>query len=106
MQMKISSLAWDVKSRKWSVPSLPALDSERTLVLAFGAPEIIDQSEAFAELSRAYPRSHVIGCASAGEIHGTTIRDGSLSVSVARFDKTKLETASLEVSRAEDSFVA
>ena len=32
------------------------------------------------DLARAYPRSIVVGCSSAGEIHGTTVRDRSLSV--------------------------
>ena len=56
--------------------------------------------------ARAYPRSHVVGCSSAGEIFGTQVRDRSLSVSVVKFDKTTLSTASLEVKSAADSFGA
>ena len=50
--------------------SPPALDGDRTLVLAFGATELLDDPGPIHELHRAYPRSHMIGCSSAGEIAG------------------------------------
>ena len=37
--MKVVSFSFDVSAKTWSVPALPSnLDSERTLVLAFGPP--------------------------------------------------------------------
>ena len=39
----------------------------------------------------------VLGCSTSGEIHGADLRDDSLSVAVARFEKTTLRTASAEV---------
>ncbi|MEZ4362948.1 MAG: FIST N-terminal domain-containing protein [Kofleriaceae bacterium] len=108
--MQSRALSFDLPSRSWSTSPLPPLDSARTLVLGFGAPELIDaageSARAFEALARAYPRSLIIGCSSAGEIHGTTVRDHSLAVSVTRFDKTDLQLASLEVSSAADSFAA
>ena len=103
--MQSHALSYDLSSASWA-HALPALDSPRTLVLGFGAPELIDEPSAFAELAKAYPKSLVIGCSSAGEIHGTTVRDHSLSVTVTRFDKTDLQLASLEVRSAADSFSA
>ena len=103
--MQSHALSYDLTSSKWA-ESLPALDSPRTLVLGFGAPEMIDSPAAFGELAKQYPRSLVIGCSSAGEIHGTTVRDHSLSVTVTKFDKTDLQLASLEVRSAADSFTA
>lgn len=88
----------------WSVPSFPALDSETTLVLLFGAPEFVGQPQAITELLAAYPRSHVIGCSTAGEIFGTTIADNSLSVAVSRFDATRLRSASAPIETAAQSF--
>ncbi|MCA9573767.1 MAG: hypothetical protein KC656_38310, partial [Myxococcales bacterium] len=38
-----------------------------------------------------------------GEIHGTTVRDGSVSMSVARFAKTRLRSASAVVSGPDES---
>jgi anti-anti-sigma regulatory factor len=100
----VSSFSYDLDGKKWSIGGFPELDSPRTLVLAFGAPEIIGEAESLAQLARAYPKSIIVGCSSAGEIHGTSIRDRSLSVSVARFEKTDLTLASLEVDGPADSF--
>src|SRR5262245_45665500 len=103
--MIVETLYYDSDSKKWSAP-LPPLDGERTLVLAFGAPELLDVPEPIHGLQRAYPRSHLIGCSSAGEIVGTTVRDHTLSVAVTRFDKTSLGTAIVHVRDATESFSA
>jgi hypothetical protein len=80
----------------WSQP-FPALDSPDTLVLAFGGAESVSGSEALDALVRAFPNSHVLACSTAGEIHGTRIHDNSISVAVARFDKTRLQSASAPI---------
>ncbi|XYH97399.1 FIST N-terminal domain-containing protein [Sorangium sp. So ce1128] len=104
--MRLETFSFSRETGKWSVRALPALDSDRTLVLVFGAPEFLDDPGAIRELRRAYPRSHMVGCSSAGEIAGTSVCDGTLSVAVARFERTTLATAQVEVSSASDSFAA
>jgi hypothetical protein len=79
--------------RKWSVPALPALDSDRTLVLVFAAPETIEHPAPLQELARAFPQSCIIGCSTAGEIAGRQVEDGSISVAVARFAHARVATA-------------
>src|SRR5438876_545054 len=61
------------KDSGWSVERLPALDSERTLVLAFGSPEFLDDPRPIHQLHRVYPNSHLVGCSTAGEIFGTNV---------------------------------
>ncbi|MBX3262151.1 MAG: FIST C-terminal domain-containing protein, partial [Labilithrix sp.] len=102
--MQVHAFAYDLESKSWSVPALPSADSPRTLVLAFGAPEVSQRSEAIAQLARTYPRSVVLGCSSAGEIQGTSVRDKSISVTVTRFDKTDLVMRSVDVAGPGDSF--
>jgi hypothetical protein len=85
-------------------PEVAALDSDNTLVVAFGAPDLEKAKPHLDELVLQFPRSHVIGCSTAGEIHGTQIHDGAVSVAVARFEDTQLMSASVEVPSAEDSF--
>src|SRR5688572_30019642 len=105
--MRLETLSYDTAKGAWSVPGLPqALDSERTLVVAFGAPEVIDQPKPLRELKSAFPRAKLVGCSSAGEIAGTNVRDRSLSVAIARFEQTDLATAFLQVSSASESFAA
>src|SRR5207253_5933787 len=94
-------------SAGWSVASLPDLDSEDTLVVVFGTPELDEVQEPLGQLMAAYGRSHVIGCSTAGEIFGTALTDHSLSVAVVRFEHgTRVATASASVCSQDESFAA
>jgi hypothetical protein len=99
--MKLETVSFDGK--QWTKP-MPDLDSANTLVLVFGASSFIDDPAPLAELKKAFPRAHALGCSSAGEISGVRIADGSLSVAIARFDSTHLRTAMAPVSGPSDSF--
>jgi len=84
----------------------PDLDSEQTLVLVFGASSYGERPELFAQLAQAYPRSHLIGCSTAGEIDQTRIWDESLTVAIVRFDKTRVRRARAVLEDAAGSFEA
>jgi len=88
----------------WSVHPLPALDSPRTLLMVFGAPRFREHPEPLRELSAAYPRSHLMGCSTSGEIHGTLLADDSLTVAAARFEASDLESAYLPLPGPEHSY--
>lgn len=92
-------------SQGWSVDSFPALDSERTLVFVFAAPETIVQDAPLRGLAQAYPQAHWIGCSTAGEIVGGQLRDGAVAVAVVRFAHSRIASAQTEIS-AEDSRAA
>lgn len=85
---------------------LPQLDSERTLVLVFGGSNLLEHPESLAALARAYPRSHLAGCSTAGEIFGTKVNDDTLAIGVARFESGRLATAGVAVGSAAESFAA
>ena len=86
--------------------SLSTLDSEGTLVLLFGAPDLIDTPHRIREVVDACPRSHVMGCSTAGEIHGHEISDDSMAVAAVRFDHTPIRTAHAAVHSPNDSYAA
>jgi hypothetical protein len=90
----------------WSGAGLPTLDSEQTLVIAFGAPECLERSTPLRELAAAYPRARLLGCSTAGEILGTSIRDGGVAAAICRFDDTRLRAASAPVTSPHDSEAA
>ena len=90
--MLIDTLTWQA-GKGWSGP-FPQLDSERTLVLVFGN---LAEAPAVDALSSAFPSSKILGCSSAGEIHGSHVNDDTLSVAVARFDATDLRVATAAV---------
>jgi hypothetical protein len=90
----------------WSTPLPGHLNSPHTLVLAFAAPEFGDDPRPFDELSAAFPQSVIAGCSTSGEIAGTTVSDGSISVAIARFEHTAIRRAFTAVGDAADSSAA
>jgi hypothetical protein len=100
--MRIETFKHTVKDG-WSRPLLPELDSEQTLVLVFGASDRLDDSGALRHLLEVHPRSHLIGCSTAGEILDTSISDGSLAVAVCRFEATTLRSIAIPVADSSES---
>ncbi|MEX2218975.1 MAG: FIST N-terminal domain-containing protein [Phycisphaerales bacterium] len=85
----------------WS--ALPALDSERTLVVAFGWSGLVSDPGPVRELRRAFPRAHLVGCSTAGEIFGTSLRDNTIAAAALRLESTDLATVSAPVRTPADS---
>jgi hypothetical protein len=90
----------------WSVERFPPWDSESTMVVVFGASSFLNDPEPLHQLAAAYPRSHIVGCSTSGEIIGDCLNDDSLVVAVVQFDATTLTSAGATVATAADSFVA
>lgn len=90
--------------------TLPSeLDSPSTMVLVLGDSDRIrtpDGARALQRLAEAFPSSLLAGCSTAGEICGGLVQDGSLSITVVRFDHTRLYRALAGVSHAADSAAA
>ncbi|HVY49236.1 MAG TPA: FIST N-terminal domain-containing protein, partial [Minicystis sp.] len=86
------------------------LDADDTVVFVFGAADAAVPGSplgaALAHLRRSFPRARFAGCSTAGEIRGAAIGDGSLSVAVARFERTGVRLASAAVASSADSFAA
>ncbi len=87
----------------WSQPAFPPATGKNTLIIAFGAPELIDQPAPFDELRRVYPEANFLGCSTAGEIDGAEVNDGTLVVAVASFADTALKTISAPIASASES---
>ncbi len=102
--MKASAIRYRPDSG-WSSP-LPAWDSPRTLVLAFGDPGFFGEPAVTEQLLAAYPEAVVLGCSTAGEIFGTSVDDGTWSVAVMQFEATTIRSATAPVDAADGSVVA
>ncbi len=87
----------------WSSELPASLDSEQTLVAVFGHTNALEDESALADVRRAFPQSHLIGCSTAGEIDGSRLRDESVVVAAMRFEHTRLSSASAPVRDAGDS---
>jgi hypothetical protein len=93
------------KGSGWSL-SFPPVDSERTLVVAFGWSGLREDHSAIDQLRKTYPTSHLIGCSTAGEINGINLHDDTVSVGVIQFSRTRLSSVSAPVRTPEDSLRA
>lgn len=102
--MKIQTFSFTAGG--WSSEPDGVLDSDRTLVVLFGASNLLDHPTPVQRVVDAYPRSSIIGCSSSGEIHGTRILDDSLAVAVAKFDRVTLRLANARISNTDDSFAS
>ncbi|TVQ31476.1 MAG: hypothetical protein EA376_09360 [Phycisphaeraceae bacterium] len=94
------------QSGGWSEHGFPPLDSNRTLILVFGASSYIDDQAPLKQLRAAYPKSTLVGCSSAGEIQNDRLIDESLVVAAVRFDAAQVRAASASVESAAESFDA
>lgn len=103
--MKIESFNY-MKDSGWSVKNFPALDSDQTVLFIFGSGEFFASAEHLAELNTAYPLSHKIGCSTAGEVIKDRVFDHSISVAVAKFEKTKVKSASVSLNSSGSSYDA
>ncbi len=87
------------------VAALPAgLDSPSTVVLLFSGLPAEQVAGAVATLRGTFPQSVITGCSTAGEVVGGMVRDGGVSVAVARFERTTVTTARAQVDDAAGSY--
>lgn len=101
--MKVETFTYNHKDG-WSVTSFPNLDSESTLILVFSAADYIKNPAPIQELAKHYPTSKIIGCSSAGEIAGGIVSDDTISVAVAKFEKTQLKIVKKAINSVADSY--
>lgn len=98
-----------VTQRIWTAIQGPSEGSHGTndaqLVFVFGAREALGR-DALASIGRAFPRAHLLGCSTAGEIAGTQLRDGSIVVTAVRFASTRVEHATVTLADVGSSELA
>lgn len=73
------------------------------LALVFGAREALDAEGPMAALGAALPGTELVGCSTAGEIHGTQVTDGGIVVTTLRFEHSSLGVHAETARAGEDS---
>ncbi len=107
--MKIEQSCWT--SQKGWEPYSPGnfpggLADKAQLVLIFGGTSIIKKHHLLADLKRAYPHAHYLGCSTAGEIYDTAVIDDSLVVSAIYLESTTIKGAWVGLEGFKSSFHA
>ncbi|MCU7959384.1 MAG: FIST C-terminal domain-containing protein, partial [gamma proteobacterium symbiont of Bathyaustriella thionipta] len=102
--MEIQSIRYEASGWQQALPT--DMDSPHTLVIVFGAARAPWLEPVVDELRAAFPDSHLMGCSTAGEIENQRLYDNSMIVSVARFHKTRIQSATAPVDSIASSFAA
>ena len=63
-------------------------DPQKSLVIVFGASNLLDSPERIQALSQTFSDIPMIGCSTSGEVFGNEIKDNSLVGGVLQFDWT------------------
>ena len=82
------------------------LGEKASLVLAFGARVVFEDSAHYNALKSKQPNAKILLTSTAGEIQNDEVFDDSLCVTAIAFEKTALKAVSLSISEAKDSYEA
>lgn len=83
------------------------LENQKAQVaLCFGNKELLQQQDFYSHLSKEFPNAAIVISSTAGEIYQDTVSDHSLVVAALQFDKTKIETAAVNIKDFSNSYDA
>lgn len=88
-------------SHTWS-QALP-INASAELVLLFGNEALIEDAELYTEIQLAFPKAHVVGCTTSGEIQADTLLDDSLVLSAIHVDQACIYVESEHISHFDDA---
>ena len=103
--MKIEQKRW-TKEKGWETESPTKLGESAQLVMLFGSTSRLKEQKSLDEIKKDYPKAHLFGCSTAGEIYGTQVSDDSLVVTAVSFEHTQVEGAQIKISEVENSYQA
>jgi len=96
--MRVSQFSWS-ESGGWAKPSDNGADSD--LVFFFGKRQALGCGARYHELRAMFPRAHIVGCSTGGQIHNDDVTDDEIAAAALSFDATTLRVA-CEPARAAD----
>jgi hypothetical protein len=104
-RMRIEQRKW-TQAKGWTSEPSAALRESAQLILTFGAASVLRQQSLVEQVKTTYPRAHMFGCSTAGEICGTQVSDQSLVTTAVSFEHTRLKGGQVKLSQVEGSFQA
>src|SRR5262245_2666261 len=87
--MRTHQLCWNA-AQGWRVSGTGSASAD--LVLYFGMRFSLANGERYRELREMFPKAHVVGCSTGGQIRNDEVDDDIAAVAL-RFDRTRLKLA-------------
>jgi hypothetical protein len=103
--MKIEQKAW-TKKGGWSFREGPDIGEKAQLVIIFAATEILKETTFFHDLRKMYPKAHLFGCSTSGEIRDTKVFDDTLVATAIYFEHTGIVNAWITLDNVSSSLEA
>lgn len=94
------------EDNQWDKDLDSSLDSKNTLIVCFGTSKKENIQKGLNDLFEKFPSSIIVGCSTAGEIHGDLLYEDSLTVMVIKFEKTVIKLHTQEITDPGNSFEA
>ena len=104
--MRVEQRSWTPESG-WS-PAFQdgAVHEGVQLVLVFGSLDQVLGSGCLEVVRSQYPKAHVVGCTTAGQIHGTQVSDNLVALTAIGFDHTRVALTQTRIEGVADSRAA
>jgi len=96
MTICVAQDCW-LQDEGWQHYATTLAGDQAGLALVFGATALLRDETLLHDIRTRYPNALLVGCSTAGEICDTRVRDGSLSVSAASFEHTRLDLAETRI---------
>ena len=96
--MKTEQRRWTSKNG-WLPETSPEMSESAQLLLIFGAPGTLSNKDLLYDLVKNYPRAHILGCSTAGEILDTQVSDESLVATAVYFEHTPVKMVKVSLNQ-------
>ncbi|MBI3811964.1 MAG: FIST C-terminal domain-containing protein [Nitrospirae bacterium] len=103
--MKIEQNRW-TEGKGWEPAPPGKLGRSADLVLLFGSRNILKSGAQVDLIKKAFPKAHLLGCSTAGEIYDTQVTDDSLVMTAIQFEHTRINGTRIKIGEVKDSFQA
>jgi len=88
------------------IRSCPCDPNEFQLVIAFAAPDLLDEFPVYEQIRSHYPKADILLSSTAGEIIDTQVNDHSVSLTAIAFNHTAIRSAVTHITQAGGSLEA
>lgn len=90
--MQIGQVKWSGTSGWEQAPAFSA-----DLVLVFADNDFFQTEACYNELRTLYPKAHIIGCSSSGNVTGVEISDGNMLATAVKLEHSRVRLATIDV---------
>ena len=101
--MKIEHIRW--QNNRWE-PAAPGKLLSAQVVFLFGSSSALKRRSLLQEIQWAYPKAHLVGCSTAGEISQTQVLDDSLVATAIQFEQTTIRGVRIKDQKGYSDFQA